>query len=73
MTRIVDQLLAVARLESGQVLLDDTVDLDDVALHAVAERAPLALAAGRSIELVPQNVRFDRAATPRRWSRRWAT
>ncbi len=53
MTRIVDQLLAVARLESGQVLLDDTVDLDDVALHAVAERAPLALAAGRSIELVP--------------------
>jgi signal transduction histidine kinase len=53
MSRIVDQLLAVARLESGQVALDDTVDLDLVARNAVAERAPLALAAGKSIELAP--------------------
>ncbi|AVM75987.1 sensor histidine kinase [Magnetospirillum gryphiswaldense] len=46
MTRIVDQLLGIARLEMGQVPLDARVDLDAVCRRVVADLFPLALAAG---------------------------
>lgn len=46
MTRIVDQLLGIARLEMGQVPLDARVDLDVVCRQVVADLFPLALAAG---------------------------
>lgn len=46
MTRIVDQLLGIARLEMGQVPLDARVDLDIVCRQVVADLFPLALAAG---------------------------
>ncbi|HEY0838032.1 MAG TPA: HAMP domain-containing sensor histidine kinase [Azospirillum sp.] len=51
MGRLVEQLLAVARLEAGLVELEDGVDLVAVARDTVARLFPLALAEGKSIEL----------------------
>ena len=51
MTRLVNQLLTLARLEAGQAALkQDEVDLSDVALEVVERLAPVA--AGRQVELV---------------------
>jgi signal transduction histidine kinase len=56
MARLVEQLLAVARLEAGLVEMTDGVDLCAVAREAVARLFPLACAAGKSIELdAPSN------------------
>ena len=49
--RLVDQLMAVARLEAGQVVVDGEVDLVRVARETLAACAPLALARGRGVEL----------------------
>lgn len=51
MARLVEQLLAVARLEAGLVEMSDGVDICAVARAAVARLFPLACAAGKSIEL----------------------
>ncbi len=51
MTRLVDQLMAVARLEAGQVVVEGAVDLVRVARETLAACAPLALAKGRGVEL----------------------
>lgn len=51
MARLVEQLLAVARLEAGLVEMTDGVDLCAVAREAVARLFPLACANGKSIEL----------------------
>jgi signal transduction histidine kinase len=56
MARLVEQLLAVARLEAGLVEMTDGVDLCAVAREAVARLFPLACAKGKSIELdAPSN------------------
>lgn len=52
MSRIVSQLLLVARLETVPINLDEVVDLNDAAAEIAASLAPLALASGRSLELV---------------------
>lgn len=51
MARLVDQLLAVARLESGQVVPDEDLDLREVAQTVAAEMAPLAAASDRDLVL----------------------
>ncbi len=51
MGRLVDQLLAVARLESGQLPTDEFLDLREVARSVLAERAPAALAEGKELAL----------------------
>ncbi|WP_439815331.1 sensor histidine kinase [Zavarzinia sp. CC-PAN008] len=51
LARVVDQLLAIARLEAGQGMAPEAVDLCAVARDTVAGLFPLALKAGRSIEL----------------------
>jgi signal transduction histidine kinase len=51
MSRIVSQLLLVARLETLSINLDELVDLNDAAADIAASFAPLALAVGKSIEL----------------------
>ena len=52
MSRIVSQLLLVARLETIAINLDEIVDLNDAAAEIAGSLAPLALASGKSIELV---------------------
>ena len=51
MSRIVSQLLLVARLETLSVHLDETVDLNIAAADIAASFAPLALASHKTIEL----------------------
>lgn len=51
MSRLVDQLLAVARLESGQIVPDEDLDLREVAETVAAEMAPLAAASERDLVL----------------------
>ncbi|HVO17050.1 MAG TPA: HAMP domain-containing sensor histidine kinase [Alphaproteobacteria bacterium] len=53
MTRIVSQLLVVARLEATAIPLDDLVDLRAVATQAAASLGPLAIRAGKNIEVEP--------------------
>ena len=50
-SRLVDQLMAVARLEAGQVVIDGPIDLVPVAREVLAGVAPLAMAQGRAVEL----------------------
>jgi len=52
MTRIVSQLLLIAQMETFSNSLDEIIDLNDAAAEIAGNLAPLALAAGRSIELV---------------------
>ena len=52
MSRIVSQLLLVARLETVSINLDEIVELNDAAAEIAGSLAPLALASGKSIELV---------------------
>ncbi len=52
MSRIVSQLLLVAQLETVSINLDEIVDLNDAAAEIAGSLAPLALASGKSIELV---------------------
>ena len=52
MSRIVSQLLLVARLETVSINLDEIVDLNDAAAEIAGSFAPLALASDKSIELV---------------------
>lgn len=52
MGRIVSQLLLVARLETVPTNLDEVVDLNEVAAEIASSLAPLALASGKSIELL---------------------
>jgi signal transduction histidine kinase len=51
MSRIVSQLLLVARLETVSINLNEIVDLNYVAAEIAGSLAPLALATGKSIEL----------------------
>ena len=51
MSRIVSQLLLVARLETLSVNVDEVVDLNAAAADIAASFAPLALASGKTIEL----------------------
>jgi signal transduction histidine kinase len=51
MARVVDQLLAVARLETRQIPLDAPVDLDEVCQRVVSDLYPLAVVAGRDLGL----------------------
>ena len=55
MDRIVTQLLLVARLETVPANLDDIVDLNEIAAEIASSLAPLALASGKSIELLRSN------------------
>ena len=63
MARLVEQLLAVARLEARQVTLSEGVDLVAVARDTVARLFPLALSSGRELALTapdrPVTVRGD--------------
>lgn len=63
MARLVEQLLAVARLEARQVTLSDGVDLVAVARDTVARLFPLALSNGQELALMapdrPVTVRGD--------------
>ena len=52
MSRIVSQLLLIAQLETVSVDINETVDLNDAAAEIAGSFAPLALASGRSIELI---------------------
>ena len=52
MSRIVSQLLLVARLETVSINLDEIVDLNDAAAEIAGSFAPLALASDKGIELV---------------------
>ncbi len=52
LTRLVEQLMAVSRLEAGQVAVDESVDLVRVAREVLADAAPLAMARGRGVELM---------------------
>ncbi len=52
MSRIVSQLLLVARLETVSINLDEIVDLNDAAAEIAGSYAPLALASDKGIELV---------------------
>ena len=52
MSRIVSQLLLAARLETVSINLDELFDLNDAAAEIAGSLAPLALASGKSIELV---------------------
>lgn len=51
MARIVSQLLTVARLEAAPSHLDEEMDLRAVAVEAAASLGPLAIAAGKNIEV----------------------
>lgn len=51
LTRLVDQLLSVARLESGMVATDDLVDLRKIAKEVISDLVPLALNDGKTINL----------------------
>ncbi|MBX3500413.1 MAG: HAMP domain-containing histidine kinase [Alphaproteobacteria bacterium] len=51
MSRIIDQLLAVSRLDSRLPITKDPVDLAEVASDVVARLAPLAVAAGKQLSL----------------------
>jgi two-component system sensor histidine kinase QseC len=50
-TRLVDQLLTLARLEAGQVKLGTQVELSALARRISADLAPTALARGQTLEL----------------------
>ncbi len=52
MSRIVSQLLLVARLETLAIKLDDVVELNSAAADIAAGLAPLAIASSRNIELI---------------------
>ena len=54
MRTLVDQLLFVAWLERGEILPDAPLDLVALARSVVADHAPLAIARGREIALVPR-------------------
>lgn len=51
MSRIIEQLLAVSRLDSRLPITKDPVDLSEVAGDVVARLAPLAVAAGKQVSL----------------------
>jgi signal transduction histidine kinase len=53
MVRLVAQLLAMARLQAGQVAADEEVELGALCLEVVADLAPLAIADGKEIVLEP--------------------
>jgi signal transduction histidine kinase len=52
MSRIVSQLLLIARLESLSIKLDEVVELNSTAAEIAAGLAPLALASSKTIELI---------------------
>jgi signal transduction histidine kinase len=52
MSRIVSQLLLVARLETLSIKLDEVVELNSAAADIAAGLAPLALASSKTIELI---------------------
>lgn len=52
MSRIVSQLLLVARLETVSINTDEVVDLNNTAAEIASGLAPVALASGKSIELI---------------------
>ncbi|SFK16079.1 HAMP domain-containing sensor histidine kinase [Caulobacter sp. UNC279MFTsu5.1] len=58
MRSLVDQLLFVARLERGDVPLEEPLDLVALARDVVADCTPLALAEGRDLALVPMVTRL---------------
>ena len=51
MTRLVDQLLSVAELETVVIAQDETADLRQVCLEVVEHLAPLAVKQGKAMEL----------------------
>jgi signal transduction histidine kinase len=51
MTDLVDQLLTMARLQAGQINMDDRVDLREVARTVLSDLAPLAIHGGREVAL----------------------
>jgi signal transduction histidine kinase len=53
MRKLVDQMLFAARLERGEVALDQPLDLVALVRQVVADCTPLALAEGRDLALVP--------------------
>jgi signal transduction histidine kinase len=52
MTRLVEQLMAVAHLDAGQVVVDGRVNMVDIACEVLADCAPWAMARGRAVELI---------------------
>jgi signal transduction histidine kinase len=51
MTRLVDQLLSVAELETVVIAADEAADLEQVCLEVVEHLAPLAVKQGKALEL----------------------
>ena len=66
MARLVAQLLAMARLEAGQVGPEETIELGALCVEVIADLAPLAIADGKEIVLedspTPIHRRGNRAA-----------
>jgi signal transduction histidine kinase len=66
---IVEQLLSAARIAHDRDAIGEWADLRDIALTAILDYTPLAIASGRTIELerakVPVTVRCDRHALER--------
>ena len=56
MTRIVHQLLLVARLETLNLQLDESVDLCQAARQAAESLGPIAISAGKTLEVDEPNV-----------------
>lgn len=58
MRLLVNRLLFVARLERGEIPLDEPVDMVALARDVVADYAPLAIAEGREVALIPEVARL---------------
>ena len=55
MSRIVSQLLLVARLETLSIAFEERIDLNTVATEVATNLAPLAIASGKHLEVIPGN------------------
>lgn len=64
MTRIVGQLLSLAQLEAGSLVLDRPVDLGEICVAVVADMAPLAIAGGKDVAFTPPPVPVRRLGDP---------
>jgi two-component system, OmpR family, sensor histidine kinase TctE len=51
MNRLVEQLLKVSRLDADDLLIEEDVDLNDIAAETVSYLAPLAITNGKSLSL----------------------
>ncbi|MCH7865246.1 MAG: DUF5117 domain-containing protein, partial [Proteobacteria bacterium] len=52
MSRMVEQLLAAAKMESGAGQIDNRIDLNEICVEVGTDMGPLAIKAGRTIEVL---------------------